>query len=182
MSLKDKKILSGGVYRNKANMEFPCTLKWALDEGEVKKLEQERDTLKMIRDRDAHQESREFLVNWLYPPDLIGEDSVYFLNPSGEQLLPSHSNPMCGLVLESGGKNLKEFLRNELLSSVQRIHILQEVVEAVTFLHRLNIVHFDLKPENIVFFTSGDKARWKLIDFDSSCRELKRFSLSPLAI
>ena len=159
-------------------MEFLCTLKLATDEEQLKKLERERDTLEMIRSRDAHQESHKFLVSWLFPSQLMSEDSIHFLSQSGDQLFssPPLSHPLHGLVLESGGPNLREFLRNETLSSVpmsQRIHVLEEVVQAVRFLHRLGVVHFDLKPENIVcFFTSGcDKARWKLIDFDSSYDE-----------
>jgi hypothetical protein len=179
LNLSEKRIWSGGVYRNQAEREFPCTLKLATNEEQLKKLERERDTLEMIRSRDVHQESHKFLVSWLFPSQLMSEDSLHFLTQSGDHLLPSPplSHPLRGLVLESGGPNLREFLRNETLSSVpmsQRIHVLEEVVEAVKFLHQLGVVHFDLKPENIVCFSSSGrdkKARWKLIDFDSSCED-----------
>jgi serine/threonine protein kinase len=120
------------------------------------------------------------------PSQLLSEESVFFLDSSGNNLFPSVlpaplSIPDCGLVLESGGKNLREFLKHESLISVpmiQRIHILEQVAEAVTFLHRMGVVHFDLKPENIVCFfpasgsgSGNDKMRWKLIDFDSSFEE-----------
>lgn len=79
---------------------------------------------------------------------------------------------MKSLVFESGGMNLQQFMtKNRLSVSVtQRIHILEEIVRAVDFLHTLHIIHFDLKPENVVSFSSssGSSIRWKLIDFDSS--------------
>jgi serine/threonine protein kinase len=181
-----------GVYHSQDEMDFPCKFKVAADEEQRKKLEREKDNLELIRRRDPHQESRKFIVGWLFPSQLMSEDQIYFLNQSGDQLFPFSSTsptriPIQGLVLESGGKNLREFLKNQTLSSVpmtQRIHILEQIVEAVRFLHRLNFVHFDLKPENIVCFTSsGDKMRWKLIDFDSSYDEkLTPSSTSPSVI
>jgi serine/threonine protein kinase len=41
---------------------------------------------------------------------------------------------------------------------------LQAVLNAIDFLHTSQIVHFDLKPGNIVLFSDT----WKLIDFESS--------------
>jgi serine/threonine protein kinase len=172
LNLKEKRILSGGIYHNEAKMDFPCAFKMATDDTQLMKLKREREILELIRTRDLHQESHKYLVNWLYPSQLMSEENVYFLNQSGDQL--SDTASVSGLVLESGGKNLREFLRKETLISVpmsQRIHILEEVVDAVRFLHRLGIVHFDLKPENIVHFSSRDAGRWTLIDFDSSYNE-----------
>jgi serine/threonine protein kinase len=176
--LKDRKILSG-IYRKQDQKDCPCKLKIAKSDEELSKLEREKDILKLIRDLDSQSERpgerRNYIVELLLPSQLMSEDQIYFLNQAGDQLFPFSSTsptriPIQGLVLESGGKNLREFLKNQTLSSMtQRIHILEQIVEAVRFLHRLNFVHFDLKPENIVCFTSsGDKMRWKLIDFDSS--------------
>jgi serine/threonine protein kinase len=174
VNLKEKKILLG-THRNTGEMDFPCALKVATDPRQVKKLERERAILELISSRDAHHEGYKYIVGLLLPSQL-SEESIFFFNKTGDQLFPSpSSSPVHGLVLECGGKNLREFLKNETLGSVpmtQRIHILEEVVEAVRFLHRLRIVHFDLKPENIVCFSLlGDKTRWKLIDFDSSFDE-----------
>jgi serine/threonine protein kinase len=169
-------------------MDTSCVIKLP-DESQPGKLEWEKTILERIRERDRHLESPKFIVNWLYP-EFLSEDRIFFLNSSGNKLFPSlafsssscpsvplqASVPVRCLVLESGGKNLKEFLKDETLSSVpisQRIHILEEVVKAVSFLHRMGVVHFDLKAENIVsFISSGDgKIRWKLVDFDSSFEE-----------
>jgi serine/threonine protein kinase len=191
MNFQEKKILSG-IFRQDLR-DFPCVFKVAMGEEELRKLRREQDILEIIRRRDIHQEGLKHILGWLFPSQLMGEENLYFLNGSGEQLFPFSSVnspatsspsrvPPQGLVLESGGKNLREFLKNQTLSLVpmtQRIHILEEVVEAVKFLHRLSVVHFDLKPENIVCFSSGDKARWKLIDFDSSYDES---ASSPLSL
>jgi serine/threonine protein kinase len=187
MNFNDKKILHG-IFLNQDKMSFPCIFKIATEEEQLKKLRREKNLLELIRRRDPHHESHKYIVGWLFPSQLMGEESLYFLDGSGVQLFPFSASspraPVQGLVLESGGKNLREFLKNQTLSSVpmtQRIHILEEVLEAVKFLHRLSVVHFDLKPENIVCFASGDQARWKLIDFDSSYDEKPAASSSSSA-
>ncbi len=80
-----------------------------------------------------------------------------------------------GLVLESGGKNLADFLHDpehslSRFGILSRVNILREIVSALEFLECHQIVHGDLKPENIVLFQSSGTgmARWKLIDFDNS--------------
>ena len=78
-------------------------------------------------------------------------------------------SPLSGLVFECGETNLHEFLKNHPRTAViEKINILESIVRSVSFLHKLNIVHFDLKPENVVLFNSNQGAKWKLIDFDSS--------------
>ena len=182
-------MISNGIYHSQDEEDFPCMLKMAVDEEQLTKLQREKDNLELIRRRDLHQEGSEYIVGWLFPFQLMSEDRIYFLSQSGDQLFPFSSTlstriPVQGLVLESGGKNLRQFLKDQTLSSVpmtQRVHILEEVVEAVRYLHKLHVVHFDLKPENIVCFTSGEKMRWKLIDFDSSY-DARPTSASPTVI
>jgi serine/threonine protein kinase len=172
-----------GVYRagGVSGHDTLCKLKLASSDDQLVKLERERALLQLIIRLDVHLERQKHLVNWLHPSDLLTHDSIHFLDETGEYFLPTFFNSCSlgvvrGLVLESGGLNLKEFLKNQNHLSVpmsQRTHILEQIVEAVRFLHKLGIVHFDLKPENIVSFTneSTSKTVWKLIDFDSSHNE-----------
>jgi serine/threonine protein kinase len=81
------------------------------------------------------------------------------------------ATPLCGLVLECGGPNLFQFLqmKSSALDVIHRVHILRDIVSAVEFLHAHEIVHGDLKPDNIVCFASLREGlmRWKLIDLES---------------
>ena len=92
------------------------------------------------------------------------------LNEVGDFIpLPSPS-PLHGLVFELGEINLHQYLKDNYsrIPVIHKINILEDIVKAVTFLEKVKIVHFDLKPENIVCFSSNHNMRWKLIDFDSS--------------
>lgn len=46
-------------------------------------------------------------------------------------------------------------------------------MSAIAYLHARNIVHRDLKAENLLFEHEGDDANMKLIDFGVSCEHLK---------
>ena len=129
--------------------------------------------------------SHQYIVEWLYHSQILshdinnnpasnnnslnnyGNESIYLLNEIGDYI-PSPS-PLNGLVFECGEVNLSQYLtNNSRVPIIEKIHILEHIVSAVSFLHKLNIVHFDLKPENIVRFNTTHGTRWKLIDFDSS--------------
>ena len=133
----------------------------------------EKSIFNKIHIYDHHGESSQFIVNWIYPTQILSSngnshESIYLLNEVGEYI-PSPS-PLHGLVFELGEVNLHQYLKNNYskLPVIHKINILEDIVKAVTFLHQVNIVHFDLKPENIVCFSSNHNTRWKLIDFDSS--------------
>ena len=128
----------------------------------------------LIKNLDPLSESGLYIVGWLYTSQLSHDrnsrnECIYFLDQDGDYV-PSPS-PLSGLVLEYGEVNLHQYMKdkNSKISTVDKIHILEHIVSAVSFLHKLMIVHFDLKPENIVLFhTATHGTRWKLIDFDSS--------------
>eukprot|EP00050_Salpingoeca_kvevrii_P014507 m.36891 g.36891 ORF g.36891 m.36891 type:complete len:714 (+) comp5803_c0_seq3:209-2350(+) len=61
--------------------------------------------------------------------------------------------------------------------SLRRVRLFcQQILDALSALHAMNIVHCDLKPENVLLaYSSGDlhacKGRVKLIDFGSACMQ-----------
>jgi hypothetical protein len=163
--------------------DTPCVLKVVVSPEELQKLRKEKGILETIRQRDRLGEANRYLVScWLLPSsELLDQESIYFLDASGDRISPPRFSGMTmptglrlqGIVLESGGCNLQEYLKLEenSYSSVpvtQRLQILSEIVAAVSFLHKMGIVHFDLKPENVVNFICGpsQRTRWKLIDLD----------------
>jgi serine/threonine protein kinase len=187
-NLTAMKILCGIFRADLKVKDQRCILKLALNEDQQKKIECEKRNLELIISRDPHLERQRYVANWLYPSALLEQDQIHFLNETGDHITPSSfsfssSSPSWrGLVFECGGLNLKEFMKNQNYLSVpvtQRVQILHEIIEAVRFLHNLEIVHFDLKPENIVSFSSSHdhKTKWKLIDFDSSHDEKTEHSL-----
>jgi serine/threonine protein kinase len=182
-NLMTTKILCGIFRADLTVKDKPCILKLALNEDQQRRIEREKRTLELILLRDLHLERQRYVMNWLYPSALLEQDQIHFLSETGDSLLPSSSSsPWRGLVFECGGLNLKDFMKNETHLSIpvtQRVQILYEIFEAVRFLHKLEIVHFDLKPENIVSFSSShdQKTKWKLIDFDSSYDEKTQPSL-----
>ena len=145
-------------------------MKTASDDAQCKQLLREKNILEIIRDRDGQEQRGEYIVKWRLH-QLLREEGIYYLTAAGEMV--PQASPMCGLVFESGGATLGDYIAEHHLglSLIQSVHILEQIVKAVSFLHRMRVVHFDIKPENIVCFSDGHQTRWKLIDFDSSYDE-----------
>lgn len=75
----------------------------------------------------------------------------------------------CGiaLIMEYANSNLKKIINSERngVSSEQFSHICQDLLSAVKYLRQVNIVHRDIKPNNILSFDSNGKIIYKLCDF-----------------
>uniref|UniRef100_UPI00398EED19 serine/threonine-protein kinase 17B-like n=1 Tax=Pristiophorus japonicus TaxID=55135 RepID=UPI00398EED19 len=92
------------------------------------------------------------------------------------------------LVLEyaAGGEvfNLCVADRDETLSEKDVIRLLRQTLEGVLFLHQNNIVHLDLKPQNILLTSSSPLGDIKIVDFGLSRRvgnvgELREITGTP---
>ena len=77
---------------------------------------------------------------------------------------------MYGLVSEyhTGALPLDQYLNSNQLSNDQKINLFQKVCDGVIAAHEKNLIHCDLKPQNIIVTKEGTP---KLIDFGSSSYE-----------
>lgn len=78
----------------------------------------------------------------------------------------------CIVMLYVDGITLDKFLKQE-TSKKKKVHILEEILDAVAYIHSKQIVHRDIKPSNIIVMS--DHQQVKLIDFglaDSSSYEI----------
>tara|TARA_R110000772_G_scaffold74498_1_gene162195 strand:+ start:4522 stop:7785 length:3264 start_codon:yes stop_codon:yes gene_type:complete len=75
-----------------------------------------------------------------------------------------------GLVSEyhTGALPLDQYLNSNQLSNDQKINLFQKVCDGVIAAHEKNLIHCDLKPQNIIVTKEGTP---KLIDFGSSSYE-----------
>ncbi|XP_046864995.1 myosin light chain kinase, smooth muscle-like isoform X2 [Xenia sp. Carnegie-2017] len=77
------------------------------------------------------------------------------------------------LVMEfvTGGELFERIASEETVTEKECVHYMRQLLEGLQYIHRMNIVHLDLKPENIVCVS---KYSWniKLIDFGLA-KELK---------
>eukprot|EP01083_Nonionella_stella_P005945 17159_1 len=71
------------------------------------------------------------------------------------------------LVMEflPGGELFARICEKESFSEKEAVRILREILEALDHMHDKNILHLDLKPDNILFSSKADDAPIKLIDF-----------------
>lgn len=113
---------------------------------------------------------RESYAEFLLAKDLIHPNIVehkYFLKSHVGKNYEYH------MIMEfMDGKDMLAYLKDEELGVPEDIHTVQgvgaQLLSAIKYLHANNIVHQDLKPQNIVF--SKDYETVKLIDLGISGR------------
>jgi calcium-dependent protein kinase len=68
----------------------------------------------------------------------------------------------------SGGELFDRIVQNKVFNEYDAARYIEEILYAVSYLHKMKIVHRDIKPENILFESKDENARVKLIDFGNS--------------
>lgn len=171
-----------GIFRfEQDDTDHDCCVKvvYKNDIKNLQNLQKEKKILKYLRRRDSSKpESHEYIVNCLCRSEegeyFTPDNNMYFLTSHGDYTTIPISSPLLSiesiLILEYGRCTLSELIisNDRLLLLTQRVHILQEIVQSIQFIHKMGVVHFDIKPENIMCFVYHGKIRWKLIDFNGS--------------
>ena len=64
---------------------------------------------------------------------------------------------------------INSIIKGDLMEEWQIASIMQQLLQAVNYLHKNDVVHRDLKPENIAFLNENTKSlKIKLIDFGTA--------------
>ena len=86
------------------------------------------------------------------------------------KLLSSGIEDNCGvLILEKMECDLMDLILEEKLSLKHKLSIFYDICKAVKYCHDNNVVHLDLKPENVLIKFNQDKYNIRLADFGNSC-------------
>ena len=86
-------------------------------------------------------------------------------------------NKYINIVMEQGQTDLFEFLIRSPLGYFPdeiAIDFLIQIFSAIDYIHSMNIVHCDIKPENFVLKIEKGKAELKLVDFGNAIRKPKQ--------
>lgn len=108
-----------------------------------------------VKDKIVYQEMlrKEFdIMMRLQHPGIVQVVNMETVEPLGE----------CIVMEWVEGATLKEWL-NTTTTQQQRLHVANQLLDAVAYIHSLDIVHRDIKPSNIMITANGKNM--KLIDF-----------------
>ncbi|XP_072304967.1 calcium/calmodulin-dependent protein kinase IGb [Eucyclogobius newberryi] len=85
-----------------------------------------------------------------------------------EDLYESDSHYYLIMQLVSGGELFDRILDRGVYSELDASKVIQQVLQAVSFLHQNGVVHRDLKPENILYYSQDEDSKIMISDFGLS--------------
>ena len=123
------------------------------------KTSREMYALKVLRDGKCSR--KEVNLHWLACVSncIVNIEDVY------KNIWDGQPSTLVVLEYMAGGDLWKRTLTAGRLTEDQAVTIVKRIVQAVTHLHAMNIVHCDLKPHNFLFKTNSLDSPLKLTDF-----------------
>ncbi|KAM9344143.1 calcium/calmodulin-dependent protein kinase IGb [Pholidichthys leucotaenia] len=85
-----------------------------------------------------------------------------------EDLYESRTHYYLIMQLVSGGELFDRILDRGVYSEKDASRVIQQVLQAVSYLHQNGIVHRDLKPENILYYSQEENSKIMISDFGLS--------------
>lgn len=84
-----------------------------------------------------------------------------------KSFIPKHRSARYYLMTKLDGINLKQYLKKRTLSIEEAITLAKTLISMEEYLLKFNLVHGDIKPENIIVIQRDGKRIFKIIDFGS---------------
>jgi serine/threonine protein phosphatase PrpC len=84
-----------------------------------------------------------------------------------KSFIPKHRTARYYLMTKLDGVNLKQYLKKRKLSVDESINLTRTLISMEEYLLQFNLVHGDIKPENIIVIQRDGKKIFKIIDFGS---------------
>ncbi|KAF7669484.1 hypothetical protein LDENG_00189670 [Lucifuga dentata] len=114
--------------------------------------------VKKKQNRDLSLENEIAVLRRIKHKNVVGMEDFY----------ESRTHYYLVMQLVSGGELFDHILDRGVYSEKDASRVIQQVLQAVSYLHQNNIVHRDLKPENILYYSQDENSKIMISDFGLS--------------
>ncbi|XP_041655728.1 calcium/calmodulin-dependent protein kinase IGb [Cheilinus undulatus] len=114
--------------------------------------------VKKKQKRDLNLENEIAVLRRIKHENVVGMEDFY----------ESRTHYYLVMQLVSGGELFDRILDRGMYSEKDASSVIQQVLQAVSYLHQSGIVHRDLKPENILYFSQDENSKIMISDFGLS--------------
>ncbi|KAM8753709.1 calcium/calmodulin-dependent protein kinase IGb [Acanthopagrus schlegelii] len=114
--------------------------------------------VKKKQKRDLNLENEIAVLRRIQHDNVVGMEDFY----------ESRSHYYLVMQLVSGGELFDRILDRGVYSEKDASNVIQQVLQAVSYLHQNGIVHRDLKPENILYYSQEEDSKIMISDFGLS--------------
>ncbi|XP_029362245.1 calcium/calmodulin-dependent protein kinase IGb [Echeneis naucrates] len=114
--------------------------------------------VKKKQKRDLNLENEITVLRRIQHDNVVGMEDFY----------ESRTHYYLVMQLVSGGELFDRILDRGVYSEKDASRVIQQVLQAVSYLHQNGIVHRDLKPENILYYSQEENSKIMISDFGLS--------------